>query len=165
MLAAPLGLLVLMAPLPSYVIGEIAWGLQIVVSNLSSHALQIAGVPVYRSGNILILPNFVLEVRQACSGLRSIFALLTLALMMGLTLEKRWLLRGLLILATPPLAVVANIVRVTGTGLLAWRFGSVATNESLHFTLGILVFLTTLWSLWILLRLLQWTTGKSASSH
>jgi len=164
-LGAPIGLLVLMAPLPSYVIGEIAWLLQIVVSTMSSYALQIIGVPVYRDGNVLVLPNFVLEVKQACSGLRSIFALLSLALMMGLNLERRWLFRGLLILATPVLSVGANIIRVTGTGLIAWHFGELAANESLHAAWGVLVFLGTLWGLLKFLRLLQWATRPNAYSH
>lgn len=160
--ALPITLLVVMVPAPSYAVGEISWNLQAVASTLSSSVLRSLGVPVYHDGNLLNLPNYVLEVKQACSGSRSIFALLALALILGLSVERNWWARVLLVAAAPVLAVSANIVRIVGTGLIAFRWGSLAANESLHTTWGILVFVIAVAGLLAFQRFLQWTSNEYA---
>jgi exosortase len=161
-LAMPLSFLVLMVPLPSYVLGTIGWNLQMKASSISSAILEFVGVPVYQEGVLLRLPNYALEVKQACSGLRSIFALLTLALVIGLVTEKKWRARILLIVITPILALGANIVRIVTTGFLAWHFGGLALDEWLHTILGIGVFLATVLALLGFQKILRWATNLYA---
>ena len=137
----PLALLILMVPLPSYVIGEITWYLQLMASTVSANILERIGVPVFQDGNLLRLPNYVLEVKQACSGSRSILSLVALALVIGLSGHEIWWKRGVLVLAAPILAVIANVIRIVGTGLIARQWGNLAANESLHSGWGVAVFL------------------------
>lgn len=137
----PLALLILMVPLPSYVVGEVAWNLQSVASTVSAGFLEFLGVPVYQDGNLLRLPNYVLEVKQACSGSRSILALVALAVVIGLSAREKWWRRSALVLAAPILAIGANVIRIVGTGLIAQRWGNLAANESLHASWGVAVFL------------------------
>lgn len=137
----PLTLLILMVPLPSYAVGEVAWHLQSVASTISARSLESLGVPVYQDGNLLRLPNYVLEVKQACSGSRSILSLVALALVIGLSAGEKWWRRGVLVLAAPILAIAANVVRIVGTGLIAQHWGNLAANESLHASWGVAVFL------------------------
>jgi exosortase len=160
--AMPLSFLILMVPLPSYVMGSIAWHLQMKASSVSSVILDSLGVPVYRDGVFLKLPNYALEVKQACSGLRSIFALLALAVMIGLLTERKWSARVLLVVVTPLLALGANIVRIVGTGLMVSRFGLVAVTEVLHTVIGISVFLTTVLCLLGFQKILRWANNKYA---
>jgi exosortase len=160
--ALPLAFLMLMVPLPSYVIGGVTWDLQVAASTISAFFLSWLGVPVYQDGNLLRLPNYTLEVQEACSGSRSICALLAMALVLGMSLEKKWRIRIALIMAAPLLAIMANVIRIAGTGLLAWRFGELAANESLHSIWGMVVFMAAAGGLLGFHRLLQWATIEYA---
>ena len=158
----PVGMLILMIPLPSYVVGELSWRLQGQASTISTVVLRFLGTPVMQDGNLLKLPNYVLEVKQACSGSRSIFALLALAVILGLTATSRWWIRALLVGAAPILAVGANIVRIVGTGLIAKRWGALAADESLHLVWGILVFVIAVSGLLGFLRFFKWAANEHA---
>jgi exosortase len=159
---APLALLVLMVPLPSYAVGELSWHLQSTASSISAATLGLLGVPVYQDGNLLRLSNYVLEVKQACSGSRSIFALLALACVLGVSSERKLWVRGLLVVAAPVLAIGANVVRIVGTGLIASRWGDLAANESLHAAWGVVVFMIAVIGLLGLQRLVRWATHAYA---
>jgi exosortase len=161
-MAPPISLLILMVPLPSYLAGDLAWRLQVAASAISSVILEFLGVPVYHDGNLLVLSNFILEVKQACSGSRSLFALIALALVIGLSVERKWWIRILLVAAAPVLSIGANIVRIVGTGLIAHQWGSLAANESLHSAWGILVFVIAVSGLLVFRRLLQWVSNAYA---
>lgn len=160
--ALPVAILILMVPLPSYAVGQVSWYLQEGASTISSSALRLLSVPVYRDGNLLNLPNYVLEVKQACSGSRSIFALLALALILGFSIERKWWARILLVAAAPLLAVGANIVRIVGTGLIARQWGALAASESLHAAWGVIVFLVAVMGLLAFQRFLQWAANEYA---
>ena len=139
--AGPLVLLILMVPLPSYAVGQVTWYLQAMASTVSGNILQRLGVPVFQDGNLLRLPNYVLEVKQACSGSNSILSLVALALVIGLSGEEKWWKRAVLVLAAPFLAMCANVIRIVGTGLIARQWGNLAANELLHAGWGVAVFL------------------------
>jgi len=137
----PLALQVLMVPLPSYIVGQVTWHLQSMASSASGRILDLMGVPVIQDGNLLRLPNYVLEVKQACSGSNSVLSLVALAFIIGLSSSDTWWRRAFLVLAAPVLAIAANVVRIVGTGLIARQWGNLAANESLHLAWGIAVFL------------------------
>jgi len=160
--AGPIALLVLVVPLPSYVVGEFSWHLKSVAGATSGGILGFLGVPVYLDGNLLHLPNYVLEVKQACSGSRSIFALLALACVLGLSTNTKFWARTMLVAAAPCLAIGANVIRIVGTGLIARKWGSVASSESLHAAWGIAVFLIAVLGLLGVQSLLRWATCKDA---
>jgi exosortase len=154
--AMPLGFLILSVPMPSYLLGQLTWHLQVMASTISATLLDFVGVPVYQDGNLLRLPDYSLEVKEACSGSRSIFALLAIALVLGISLERKWRIRIALVAAVPALAITANVIRIVGTGLIALRFGSVARNESLHTAWGIVAFILAVTGLLGFQRLLRW---------
>jgi exosortase len=160
--AAPFGFLILMIPMPSYLLGELTWHLQTVASTASSSILRGMSIPVYQNGNLLKLANFTLEVKEACSGSRFVFALLALALLLGLTVEQKWGVRLSLVIAAPILAVFANVGRIVGTGLIASRFGPLAADESLHAVWGIGVFILAVTELLIFQRILRWLSRTLA---
>ncbi len=153
-----LALLILMVPLPSYVVGQLAWRLQSMASTISGGILRLFGIPVLQDGNILKLPDYVLEVKQACSGSRSIFALLALAIFLGLNLERKWLVRCVLVITAPILAVGANVIRIVGTGVIARNWGALAANESLHAAWGMVVFVLAVSGLVAIRKAMRWAT-------
>lgn len=130
-LAFPLAFLLLMIPLPALIFNKIAFPLQLFASQAGAGALELAGVPVFREGNILQLATTKLEVAEACSGIRSLVSLLTLAIVLGqFSLQRRWT-RVALALAAVPVAIVTNAMRVAGTGLAA-HFWSPEVAEGVY---------------------------------
>jgi exosortase len=139
----PLAFLLLMIPLPTIVFNQITMPLQLLASRVAERTLDLAGVPVLREGNVVLLPYTTLEVVEACSGIRSIVSLLTLAIVLvqftRLTVARRWLL----VVATVPLAVFANGLRVAFTGLASAYWGTAAAEGFVHTASGWLMFVGT----------------------
>jgi exosortase len=139
-LAFPLLLLPLMVPLPAIVFNQIAFPLQLVASRVGEATIAFAGIPVLREGNILELPNLTLAVAEACSGIRSLISLITLAVALAYFTDQRSIPRTLIVLASIPIAIAANAVRVAGTGLASHYFGARAAEGFFHGFSGWLVF-------------------------
>jgi exosortase len=131
-LALPIAFLVLMVPLPAVVFNQLAFPLQLLASSAGETVLSAAGVPVLREGNILVLPTTTLEVVQACSGIRSLVSLLTLAIILGEMSEPRVWARVVLAMMAVPVAIAANAARVAGTGLAAQWIGPRAAEGFFH---------------------------------
>jgi exosortase len=113
----PLLVLLVAIPLPAILFSQITFPLQLLASDLATGILRVIGVPVLHDGNIIELPVMKLEVAEACSGIRSLMSLFTLAVFYGYFLEKSTLRRVILALASIPIAVAANAARIVGTGL------------------------------------------------
>lgn len=113
----PLLVLVLAIPFPAIVFNHITFPLQLMASRIASDILPVLGVPTLHEGNVIELPVMKLEVAEACSGIRSLMSLFTLAIFYGYFLEKTTKRRVILALASIPIAVAANVVRIVGTGL------------------------------------------------
>jgi exosortase len=150
----PLCFLFLMIPIPAIVFNEITFPLQIIASKSASAILPLLGVPVLREGNVIRLPAMALEVAEACSGIRSLLSLVTLAIIYGYLLEKRLVVRVLLALASIPIAVAANSFRIVGTGLLVQYWDADKAQGFFHAFSGWLIFIVSLLLLFALHRLL-----------
>jgi exosortase len=139
----PLAFLLLMIPVPALVFNEIAFPLQIFASRAGELALSALRIPVLREGNVLVLANTSLEVAEACSGIRSLVSLLTLGIVYGYFSDARSWVRVVIAVSTVPVAVVANGVRVAGTGIAAHFIGPAAAEGFLHTFSGWLVFIVS----------------------
>jgi exosortase len=113
----PLLVLVLAIPFPAIVFNQITFPLQLLASRIASDVLPLLGVPTLHEGNVIELPIMKLEVAEACSGIRSLMSLFTLAVFYGYFLERTTKRRIILALASVPIAVTANVIRIVGTGL------------------------------------------------
>jgi len=137
-------LILLAIPLPALIFNSIALPLQLLASTLAESVLDLLNVPILRDGNILQLPNgLLLNVAEACSGIRSLVTLIALAGLMTMLdrfLPMRWWARIGFILSAVPIALTANAIRVTGTGLLAYKFGQAAAEGFFHSFSGAFVF-------------------------
>lgn len=165
-LVVPFGLMLLAIPIPQIVFNSIALPLQILASKLAVLAIRVIGVPSLRNGNVIdILPfgatqSVSLEVVEACSGIRSLMTLVTLALVLVYFTRNDSMGRGgrisdlfrsrdiqrafLLMLSAVPVAVVTNAARVAITGYLTYRIGKQSAEGALHEALGYSVYLISL---------------------
>ena len=107
-----------MVPIPAIIYTRITFPLQIIASKFAAVVLMILNIPVLREGNVLELPNRSLSVVEACSGIRSLLSLTFLGVVYGYFFEKRLWIRLVLLLATVPIAIVANGSRVAITGVM-----------------------------------------------
>jgi exosortase len=146
----PGALLLLMIPIPAIILNQITLPLQLFASKVASTVLPWMGVPVLREGNVIKLPNMDLEVAEACSGIRSLMTLVTLAVIYGYFMERRMAVRVLLALASIPIAVAANSLRIVGTGLLVQYWDPEKAQGFFHEFSGWLIFVVSLTMLYLL---------------
>ncbi|MGC1370928.1 MAG: exosortase A [Candidatus Sulfotelmatobacter sp.] len=151
----PWAFLFLMIPLPAIIFNQITFPLQILASKVASTVLPWMGVPVLREGNVIILPAMALEVAEACSGIRSLMSLLTLAIIYGYLMERKNSIRVLLALASIPIAVAANSFRIVGTGLLVQSWDPAKAQGFFHDFSGWLIFVISLCMLYALHRVVR----------
>jgi exosortase len=151
-IAFPWAFLALMIPIPAIVFNQITLPLQLLASKMASTALPWLGVPVLREGNVIVLPAMALEVADACSGIRSLMSLATLAVIYGYLTEPRILVRVLLALASLPIAVAANSLRIVVTGLLVQYSDPDKAQGFFHEFQGWLMFVVSLGMLYLFHR-------------
>ena len=165
-LVVPLLLLLLSIPIPQIVFNKIAFPLQIYASQVAVWGIRLFEIPTVRKGNVFeILPRgatqvIALEVVEACSGIRSLMTLVTLALILAYFTRAKSefaengrldLLKNfdfwravVLMLSAIPIAVLTNAARVAATGVLTYYYGRQATEGTLHDALGWLVYVAAL---------------------
>ncbi|HEV8216683.1 MAG TPA: exosortase/archaeosortase family protein [Gemmatimonadaceae bacterium] len=140
----PFVLLCLSIPLPELVTQALALPLQFKASQMGAALLEMRNVPVRLSGNVILLPGRQLFVTEACSGLRSLTALLSMAVLFGALMLRTPISRVALVLLAIPVAIVINGIRVFLTGFLVF-FVSPAFGEGfMHMSEGWLLFLVSL---------------------
>jgi len=122
-LLLPVLFLLFMFPIPSAYYVLATNPLKLLITKISVQIIHLMGLPVYREGNLLFLASTQLEVAEACSGIRSLYSYLMLACLFAF-MSKKGISKTSLLISTVPLAFLVNIVRVTGTGVLANFFGS-----------------------------------------
>ena len=153
LLAFPLVLLLFMIRIPQFIYGQITFPLQILASRFAEYSLSMLGIPVLREGNVLELASQKLNVVEACSGIRSLLSLTFLSLVYGYFFESRKWIRVLLFLATIPIAIFANGLRVTITGILS-EVNTQYAEGVFHMMEGWVIFMVALLSLLALHQLI-----------
>ncbi|HSE18620.1 MAG TPA: exosortase [Pyrinomonadaceae bacterium] len=157
MLLVPLGLLFLAMPIPAIIFNKIAFPLQLFASRCAVWSMSVLGIPVLRQGNIIELKPLnsfdtkKLEVVEACSGIRSLMTLVTLAVVFAYFthqpdsngnggsgkrfgwLKSYWFWRAVIIVTSAiPIAILTNAFRVSGTGILAHYYGTAVADGFFH---------------------------------
>jgi len=139
-LVFPVLFLLFMIPVPYSLMGSISLPLQLMSTRVSASLIEACSIPVYREGNMLYFMNTQLEVAEACSGIRSIMSLTMLAVVFASMAHDGWKKKAILIASAIPIAIIANIVRIYGTGILAHFYGDKVARGFLHEFSGILIF-------------------------
>jgi exosortase len=131
-------------PLPELITQALALPLQFKASQMGAAMLEMRNVPVRLTGNIIRIPGNELFVTEACSGLRSLTALLSLSVLLGGLMLQKPFTRVLLVALAVPIAVMINGVRVFLTGFLVYYVDPKLGQGFMHITEGWLLFLVSL---------------------
>jgi len=141
----PLLYFIFMIPLPGILVDAITGTLKSQIADIVESLLYIAGYPIARSGVILSIGPYQLQVADACSGLHSMFSLSALGtLFMYMMGRKTKLHMGIMLASILPIAFVANIVRVITLVLVTYYLGDEAGQGFLHGAAGIVLLLVAL---------------------
>jgi exosortase len=159
-LSLPLLLLAAMVPLPAIVYNSLAAPLQLFASDVATNLAQALGISAFRDGNIIQLAGTSLGVAEACSGLNSLSALVVGSLVIGFLFCTGSLSRTLLCLASIPLAIAVNVLRVAGTAVLA-DYDQAFAMGFYHLFSGWLVFILGAGSMYLLASLLHRTMDQN----
>ena len=133
-------LLWLMIPLPFDLDRALMFKLQNLTTEWSSALLDVFGVFHVRAGNVIEVDGKKLMVEEACSGVNSLYSLLSCTLFLVLLTKRGWGRGSLLIVAAIAWVLVANVSRVTGVVLLETRLGVNVSTGWRHELFGILLF-------------------------
>ena len=162
-LAFPLGFLFFMVPVPEALLNLVSFPLQLQATKISTWVISLFSIPVYREGNMLYFSQTQLEVAEACSGIRSIVALTMLSVLLAyLANHNNWRYKLILVLCAIPVAMLANVLRISGTGILAHFFGDRVALGFLHDFSGLAVFVFGLAVMVFLFKLLDLTRQSKA---
>ena len=141
LLLFPMAFLLMMVPLPQSVVNVVAFPLQLIAAEWAVAIMHLIGIPVLLEGNIIHLAGGDLFVAEACSGLRSLMALLTLGVVFAHFFRRGSLaLQCLLVASTIPIAIVVNSLRVALTGILAHEYGQESAGGFIHEFQGMITF-------------------------
>ncbi len=151
----PLLVLVLAIPFPAILFNRITFPLQLLASRIASDILPLLRVPTLHEGNVIELPVMKLEVAEACSGIRSLMSLFTLAVFYGYFLERTTKRRVILALASIPIAVTANVARIVGTGLCVQYWDPEKALGFFHEFSGWVMFVVSLACLFLVHRAMR----------
>jgi exosortase len=161
----PWAFLLLMIPIPAILFNQITFPLQLLASRVAAEVLSWLNVPVLLQGNVIELAHSRLEVAEACSGIRSLLSLFTLAIIYGYLVEKRNWVRWLLAFASVPIAVVANSVRIIGTAMLVQYWDAEKAEGDLHGLWGVIIFVISLLMLYALHTLVRFLMPAEPSAE
>ncbi|MGD0939352.1 MAG: exosortase/archaeosortase family protein [Terracidiphilus sp.] len=152
--------LLLAIPIPAILYNQITFPLQLLASKLASNLLPLFAVPVLREGNVITLPVMKLEVAEACSGIRSLMSLFTLAVFYGYFIDKSLWRRIVLVLASIPIAIAANAFRILGTGLCVQYWDPDKAMGFFHEFSGWVIFLVSLVCLYFVHRMMLLSSAR-----
>jgi exosortase len=152
----PITLLALSVPLPEIVLGRVAMPLQLTASKIGAGLLAWRDIPVLLAGNVIRIPGHELFVAEACSGLRSLTALLSLSVLLGALVLDRVPSRLLLVASAIPIAILLNGIRVFLTGFLVYFVDPKLGEGFMHLTEGWLIFMVA----FVLLGGVAWVFGR-----
>ncbi len=153
--SVPIWYLVLAIPAPYVIYYAVAFPLQIWATKITTILLHLLGMPSIRQGNVIHLPNYSLEVVEACSGLRSLVSLLALSGVYAYLTQKTKLKKLILFISAVPIALVANIFRISITALGAYLISPKMAEDFLHELSGLVVFIVSFLCLFIFGEILK----------
>jgi exosortase len=140
----PVVFLAFMAPLPADVIPAISRQLQGLAAWFTAHVLPMVGIPAALDGFSVRIPGFVLDVNESCNGLRFLLAMIVIGAAVAWSTRTGPRRRFGIVALAVVVALAANLIRVAGTGFIAYQYGAAAASGASHVVWGKAVYLTML---------------------
>jgi len=133
-----------MYPPPNFLHDKLTFQLKLLSSELGIYLLHLYSMSAYREGNRLDLGFTQLQVVDACSGLRYLFPLIIMAILLAYIYRERWWKKCVLVVSVIPLTLVINALRIALTGVLYKYWGAVVAEGFFHDFAGIFIFMAAL---------------------
>lgn len=150
-LAFPIGFLFFAVPMPDWLIAAATVPLKVFISNLVTQVLYAAGYPVAQNGVMIMIGTYQLLVKDACSGMNSIFALSAIGVFYAYAFRWNEKLRSvILLLSIVPITIAANFLRVLALVLIAYYGGPDLLEGPVHDLTGISLFIVAILLLFLL---------------
>ena len=146
--------LAFMIPLPYFAAVAMSGQLQWLATITSTFVMQTLGLPALSEGNVILLNDHEIGIVEACSGLRMLVVFFALSTAVVLVIRRHWIDRAVILASAVPIALVANITRVTATGILYEAGQSEMANHFFHDVAGWLMMPLALGLLWAELKVL-----------
>jgi exosortase len=125
--------------------------LQAVATRLGTAMLIMLGQPALAEGNVIYLGDHTLFVEEACSGMRIFVGMFALAFAFVLFSKWSWWQKALVLIATLPVAIIANVMRIVVTGLLYQHVSTDAGQKFSHDVAGFVMIPFAAALLWLFL--------------
>jgi exosortase B len=144
-LAFPIGFLFFAVPAPDWIIDAATVPLKVMISDLVTRVLYAAGYPIAQNGVMIMIGSYQVLVKDACSGMNSIFALTAIGVFYAYAFRWESKLRCLLLLAAiVPITIAANFIRVLALVLIAYYGGADLLEGVVHDLTGVSLFVVAL---------------------
>ena len=150
-----IAMLVFMVPLPGFLATLLAHPLQRVATTASTYLIQTIGVPAVADGNIISLGDSQIGVAEACNGLRNMMLFIAVCTAVALTLKRTWAEKLIIVLSAAPIAVIANLIRITVAAILHSFSHHDLANTTFHDLAGWFMMPLAVVLLWMELALLR----------
>jgi exosortase D (VPLPA-CTERM-specific) len=141
LLAMPMLILVLMIPLPEFLLNNLSTKLQLLSSELGVWFMRLFDISVFVEGNVIDLGGYKLQVAEACDGLRYLFPLMTLGLLMAYFYRGAMWKRVAVFLSSIPITLIMNSLRIGTIGFMVEHWGITMAEGFLHEFQGWMVFM------------------------
>ena len=165
-LAFPIGFLFFAVPAPDWVIDSVTVPLKVFISDIVTRVLYAAGYPVAQNGVMIMIGSYQLLVKDACSGMNSIFALSAIGVFYAYAFRWDTKIRSVILLAAIiPITIAANFIRVISLVLIAYYGGVDLLDGILHDLTGIGLFVIAVILLFLFDGFLSLCSRLFASSH
>src|ERR1700688_1547810 len=132
LLWVPLLILLFMVPLPDFLYENFSAQLQLLSSKIGVWFIRLLGISVYLEGNVIDLGTYKLQVAEACSGLRYLFPLMTIAFLIAYFFQAAFWKRALLFLSSIPITILMNSLRIGTIGVMVEHWGVQMAEGFLH---------------------------------
>ena len=137
----PLLFLIFMIPLPVFLYNTLSGQLQLISSELGVAVIRLFGISVYLEGNVIDLGTYKLQVVEACSGLRYLFPLTSLAFIAAYLFRGALWKKGIIFISSIPITVLMNSFRIGMIGVLVENWGVEQAEGFLHYFEGWVIFM------------------------
>jgi exosortase len=154
-LCVPIFFLALAFPIPGKLYYAAVSPLKLSVTKAAAYLLNLWGYPALYQGNIITVGSQTVGVTDACSGLNSLMAALTLAIFYGRFTLSNSVTKWLLVLSVLPIVMGANVLRVAATAILSVEWGSRWVSGKWHTLEGLFVFMAAVLGLILVEKILS----------
>jgi len=163
-LAFPLAYTAFMVPIPGGVLDLIGFPMQLWASGSAAALLRLFGLEVQRSGVNMSVPGFDFQVAQACSGMSSLVALVGVTAVFAYIVRLPVVCKWILFFLALPIALAANVVRITTIALVGYQWGQDAAMNIFHDWSSPILFVSAVIFLFVISMVLEWLSERLTTS-